>query len=718
MQLFCQKTIAAIWLDAKRHEIPYTDGMIPGTSIEVQWYPAVQGPWTLLKASLVNRGEKPVRLGAFHLAECGEVPGTGLKDEVYLDSGGGWFAGAQQVTTRMPYVSDAEFWGGMYAPQSDIGWAREKLGRDPGPGSNYSFGSVSIYHRASDRSDFFAAFVIPLSRCNAMPIFLNDSESGNLKAVALSNNFAEYELDPAERIETEEAIIRSGGSPELMLEEYAAFCAERRNVVKRCSKPQVGWLSWYGYRLTIDEQEVDRVADFINREYPGFGFKYMQIDLGYNTDCIPGKWFGTNDHFPRGLEYFGESMRKKGFVPGLWSSPVTSAMATPLFEQHPDVRYAPPEQAPSLWFWEPRPPIANLDPTHPAAEEFIRKMIRHFKSFGVKYFKTDFLGSLGRTDGATPHDRKVVKGAQVYRHAVKLILSELDPDDYLYTCSCLSLQSIGLASTTMSACDIANTGFDEEIKKEGKRDKLDFFARQLSTTMSRWYLNEKLLIMNPDSIHIAPPATLEEARIRVSFVGISGGQVFLGDKFDQATPELRKLVRTALPPYGKAARPVGIFGHPAPDKFPEVYHLHTDEREIFAVYNFNETDTIRVDLAKAGLAPEKEYELWDFYNEQYLGRVSGSFEALVPFPAVRIYALTPATDHPVILSTSFHITQGAVELSDVQYKNGIFSGFLTRPAGDKGRIFAFNPGTGKVSRLELTGAGKSQKWEIHFMENL
>lgn len=706
-----KKPLSKLFADGVWRLLPEQDGIIAGTSLEVEWMTERSGPWTLRRAGFVNRGAVPVKLGACHLWEHGEFADSGKDDVIFLDSGGGWFSGTVQVRDRMPNGDPTEYWNELFAAREDIRWAQKNMPEGLDKAAHYSFGGVAVYHRPGHAACLLG-FVLPLNRCNAAPYVLNDPVSGKIRAVALSCNFAGVELAPGERIETEEAILGEFDYPNAALEEFASFCASRRNIRLRHTEPPVGWLSWYGYRLTIDEKEIDRIADFIQSEYPGFGFRYMQIDLGYNKNNLPGEWFEPNDHFPHGLVAFAQSMRRRGFVPGLWCGAFCVGESSGFGRNHPEALMPPETETPGRWYWEPHDTIRYVDPTHPEGQAFIRRIIRYFKSLGVKYFKIDFMNSLGRCDGYRQSDTTMIRGAETYRMGMKLILDEIDAEDYFYSCSNLCLHSIGLCSTTMTACDIGNTGIHAPLA-EGKREKLDFVARQLTTTMSRYFLHGKLLLLNADSINIAPPATLEEARIRVFFVALSGGQVFLGDRFDLAEPAVRRLVRTALPPYGKVATPVDMFRRPAPGQYPEIYHLHTPDREIFGIFNFDGEKEIPVDLAEAGLDPKAEYDVWEFCDKSYVGRISGKFMTKVPFAAVRLYALTRVTSKPRVLSTTFHVTQGAVELSDVKFRNGKLSGKLIRPAGDSGSLFIMDSQR-KIHRLDLVGTGEALPWEMDF----
>ena len=682
---------SAIFLKEKWYEIPLSGGMIPGTTLHAQWQSCRAGNFELRKLAITNKGSESVKLGSCHLFESDEIPGFCAESKLFLDSGGGWPTGV--INCREHFFTPRyawEYWLPVYQPAEERAWASEIMevpeeALPKGvPGANYSFGGMAAAQHP--QSGMVFAFTAPLRRCNSCVYILTDGETGSLRRLCFSCHFCSFELRPGARIESEEMAMGAFDSAQRGLEAWADMSVERSNIKLRHSEPAVGWLSWYGYRLTISADEINRIADFINETYPGFGFKYMQIDLGYSDQNVPGRWKTPNERFPGGLEKFTQEMRKRNFIPGIWCSLYSVEKGTV------------PEgtmKEEGKWFWEPFCPTTLLDPTHPAVKEYAAETLRYFKSLGIKYFKIDFINRTGRVDDAyTPWDKGVVQGAETYRKSLKNIISELEDDDFLYACSDLTMHSAGLCSTTMSACDIGNTGFRQDPAL------LEFFKEQFTSTMSRYFVQNKLVMLTADSINIAPPADLEEARIRTLFVGISGGQIFLGDKFQECTPEILDLVRRVLPPWGKAAIPVDLFAA----KTPEVFLTETAERNVYSFFNFEEERQMELQLTD-----DREYHVWNFFEERYEGKVKGVFRPTLPRVSARVYAFTPVSDEPQVIGSSFHFTCGAQELSEVRVEKGKLKGLLTRPAGDKGRIFVMTKEG--LKSLEVTGASTPVEWE-------
>ena len=724
------KFTARLFVDERWTTIPYRDddvGGVPG--LRVFWHLEVGPSGVVLSAVLENHGSVPLALGAFHVLESRDgLPGTACDDAVLIDSAGGWFAGAVRVTASCP--SYMEYWENYYLAEEDIGWARQLQG-ELKDGAHYSLGGMLAYQRSNPALPaWIFSFVAPMKRCVAVPILLADPVTGSLRAIALSNNFAGYVLDPGEQIGTEEVLVGSFADPHAGIEEWASVCAERRNIKVWAKRPPAGWLSWYGYRLTQNAADTLRTADLIKNQLDGLDFEYIQLDLGYNKGNLPGDWFEANDHFADGLPALAREIASRGFKFGVWVCPFYVAADSAFAKEHPEALLPMHPNDPKQWFWEPHCEVLQLDPTHPEGEKFLRRIISYFKSIGVSYFKFDFCCRMGRVDKTfVPADHKTVKGVELYRRGLQIIMEMMDPDDYVYWCSNLLHFGLGFGATSLTANDIGNTGFSQAKEIEGRMENLDYFRQQATTTMSRYYMHQKLLLLNPDALNLAPPADMEECRMRAALVTMSGGQMFLGDRFDLADDDRLELIRQCTPPYGQAARPLDLFTHVYPESYPQVWHLQVDtgwdERDVVSLLNCDQAKTYTVDLTDLRLSADRTYHAWEFWERRSLGKAKGMFSVTVPSSAARLVVLVPERKHPWILSTSFHVTQGGVDLAQVKWdeKSRTLSGTLNRPKGMTGAIYIMVPDNYSCSleqvapnvySLPLTGNGGKSRWKVLF----
>jgi hypothetical protein len=96
------------------------------------------------------------------------------------------------------------------------------------------------------------------------------------------------------------------------------------------------------------------------------------------------------------------------------------------------------------------------------------------------------------------------------------------------------------------------------------------------------------------------------------------------------------------------------------------------------VYHFKGAPEQEVKFADLGLLEDREYLVFEFWTQTFLGKSKGSFTA----PAqdtnngLQVFAIREARTHPWIISTSRHISQGGIDLLYVKWndRNNTLSG--------------------------------------------
>jgi hypothetical protein len=70
---------------------------------------------------------------------------------------------------------------------------------------------------------------------------------------------------------------------------------------------------------------------------------------------------------------------------------------------------------------------------------------------------------------------------------------------------------------------------------------------------------------------------------------------------------------------------------------------------------------------KVGLDPAREYLLFDFWNQQFLGKVRGEYTVELPPHACQLVSIRTAENRPQLIGTDRHATMGGVELQDERW---------------------------------------------------
>ena len=86
--------------------------------------------------------------------------------------------------------------------------------------------------------------------------------------------------------------------------------------------------------------------------------------------------------------------------------------------------------------------------------------------------------------------------------------------------------------------------------------------------------------------------------------------------------------------------------------------------------------------AKAGLDGSATYHAFDFWSQQPLPTFKGEFQFDVPAESCRVIAVRKAEGHPVLVSTSRHVTQGIVDVAGEQWRSDRLSGVSQVVGGD------------------------------------
>jgi hypothetical protein len=106
-------------------------------------------------------------------------------------------------------------------------------------------------------------------------------------------------------------------------------------------------------------------------------------------------------------------------------------------------------------------------------------------------------------------------------------------------------------------------------------------------------------------------------------------------------------------------------------------------RDVLGLYNWDSRPaSIGYDAAKAGLDATKTYHAFDFWSRSQLPDFKGSFKFDVPAESCRIIAVRAAEGHPVLLSTSRHVTQGIIEVEDESWRDDTLSATTALVAND------------------------------------
>src|SRR5262249_54370891 len=157
----------------------------------------------------------------------------------------------------------------------------------------------------------------------------------------------------------------------------------------------------------------------------------------------------------------------------------------------------------------------------------------------------------------------------------------------------------------------------------------------------------------------------EHARLITSWVALSGQFNLNSDWLPGLPGERLNILKRCLPSHHVLARPVDYFDSILPAIWLVTDRSRSVRRDILGLFNWeSEAQVIRSDASRAGLEPDRSYHAFDFWSRIALPDFRGAFEFSLPAQSCRVVALRAAEDHPVLVSTSRHVTQGIVDVTN------------------------------------------------------
>lgn len=438
---------------------------------------------------------------------------------------------------------------------------------------------------------------------------------------------------------------------------------------KRCPSPPTGWMSWNTYfdKATAD----DNLAEArIGKKYlQPFGMEFWSIESWQdNSDTLPVSHFDNLSlkpsprKFPLGMKKIADDIRALGFRPGIWTAPFGTGNE-PFYQTHKG------------WFLHDKAgkPISTwngtytIDPSQPDVIDYLREIHQiASREWGYEFFKID--GMSGRSRGYCAHffERPEIKAAfkdpscpNPFERCVKAFREGIGEDRVFLACQG------HFTGAEAAYADASRTGAD--IVHPNQPPKWKNLLSQAQCTLNQVFAHNIVFYADPDTLLVDDFLGIEQARVSTTVVALPGQMMFSGDKLAGLKPERMRLLQQALPVCN--VRPLDLY--PVFDMLPVwdlKIHRSFEDWDVVALFNWSESDAaIGFDFIELGLAPDAEYAIYEFWTSAFQGVRKGRFSMDVPAHGVRLLAVHRAQTIPQFLSSDRHITQGAVELTQLAW---------------------------------------------------
>ena len=461
------------------------------------------------------------------------------------------------------------------------------------------------------------------------------------------------------------------------------------------------YCSWYAegpdHGGAGTEETTRELAAFIaDRHLTDHGLGVIQLDDWWQDGPKiqgPATHFdkvNPNGPYKNGIAPVAKFVESKGLTFGLWWLPFGRNHMEPDYKDKQD------------WFvkWPDGKPLRQrsfggtcLDTTHPAVEEHLKTLGSTIRSWGVKYFKMDGLVTGAGVDHVYINDGykedrfgeclplhiKGMTNIEALRHGLQTIRKGAGGD--VFFSGCCAVQNMRMYAGTIGLVDSMRVGPDFNHDGEGIRSGPLRGSRV-------YFLNGKVWWNDPDPTKlrtsaegcVADPSingavTSEQARLTSSWVAITDQFYLISDWLPNLPDERLDILRRTMLSHGATTRPVDYFDNNLANTWLVTDRKSGVRRDVLGLFNFH-GEPLRIDhtLARIGLDPEKTYHAFDFWENKPLPDIRGSYQDTIPPNSCKVIALREAVGHPVLLSTSRHVTQGIVDVTSEEWSGDMLSG--------------------------------------------
>jgi hypothetical protein len=505
-------------------------------------------------------------------------------------------------------------------------------------------------------------------------IFTPASEDKKETLMKPQIDYGHLRIMPREDAMTETFALGWFEDARLGLEAYADRVKQVYNI--QLPKPPTGLCTWYMEKnqFSCNEAELPKLLDVAARELKPFGFDFIQLDDGWQAGeshfSGPRKQFlkANKDAFPSGMKVAAEVIKAAGFTPGIWFMPFAGDSQDPYFASHQDwfVKKAD-DGKPYDTYWGG----TCLDMTYPPARDYLRSIVDQLANqWCYTFFKMDGLYTGCGTDitNGNPYFDNLGDGIlanpdkthiEAFRDGLRLVRQTAGPNVFLLGCTIAqNMRSFGGSFGLVDAMRIGPDTGGAIGAGPGSRV---------------WFLNGRVWWNDPDCVLVRPDkGSLAWARRNATWVAIAGQLLYVSDWLPDLPAERMEVLKRCIPSHGLVtSRPVDIFDTWMPQVWLLTDTRQAVRRDVVAIYKWwGETEPFSIQTSKIGLPPALEYVGFDFWANKFIPPFKDELSIVLENDSCCCIAVRPSSNVPQLISTSRHVTQGIVDVTEETWNSG------------------------------------------------
>ncbi len=425
--------------------------------------------------------------------------------------------------------------------------------------------------------------------------------------------------------------------------------------------PPAGWMTWYAVKFDASEEKVLSNARFQAEHLKDFGADTVWVDWEWYHKKYEKERFDGVDCFnpdpqkyPNGLGYVAEEIKKCGFIPALWMGFTNDPSMTDYEKEHPEISLAHYETWSGKYYY---------DVTHPEyLNGFLPKAVQQIKDWGYEAVKYDTLPNCifaHERFHANMQDPDMTT-YEAFVGMIKKTRELLGEDFFMLACGGY-ISSILWSAGVFDASRIGPDLFTWEK-----------FVYTIGRLRKYYPLHNIALINDPDNVVLRDEySDFNQAVSRLSIVSLLGLPLTFGDDLPLLPMERVDLLKRALPVL--KVHPTD-FNKAICDGNTQIIcqkvALPFEEYLVAGVMNLTENELVRdVSFKETLRLDDGKYLVYDYFRDTYLGIIEDGIQLdLLPYET-RVLSLRPLLNRPQITSTSRHMSQGAAELRNVEWKD-------------------------------------------------
>jgi alpha-galactosidase len=433
------------------------------------------------------------------------------------------------------------------------------------------------------------------------------SEAKSLEVKSLRSDRIELSLplNPGEEMSSERLMFEAGSDYLGQLRAYGD-AIRRLHRARVSSEIPMGWWSWTAYYGAINEGETLTIADWLSQHLKSLGYKYLQIDDGYQY--ARGEYATTNaTQFPDGMRFVAHRILRDGLTVGLWTAPFEVSSRAWVYEHHKDwlVHNAQGQPIPLEDLWKQGfDTLYALDTTHPGAQEYLRQTYKTLvREWGVRFIKLDFMDTTA-IEGY--YYRPNTTALEAQRIGLQVIRDTVGDDVILDKDGSPMLNPVGIVDTGRVSADTGHSFLRSKTAAPG--------------IAARFYMNGNFFINDPDAFNVTDTYLVEHAEERaahslaaaqasIALSAVAGGMYEIGDDLLTLNNEKDRLALVEnwdllnMSKAGRASTPVDLMTYDPEDGQPSIFLLRQSPRQsLLTVFNWTDRPRSRsLSLADFGL---------------------------------------------------------------------------------------------------------------------